>query len=191
VRVVCMDLASAYRSLVRTHFPHARIVADRFHVIRNINHHFLACWKELDPVGAKHRGLLSLMHRHRRNLKPEQLTKLSAYLQKNSVLELVYRFKQKLCYLLLQKGLNQGRCRKLAPKLLRMIALLRQSQLAAMVQLGNTLHAWRDEIATMWRFTTNNAITEGFHTKMEALNRQAYGFRNFQNYRLRVRVMCS
>jgi transposase len=26
---------------------------------------------------------------------------------------------------------------------------------------------------------------------MEVLNRQAYGFRNFQNYRLRVRVMCS
>jgi transposase len=191
VRVVCMDLASVYRSLVRKHFPHARIVADRFHVIRIINHHFLACWKELDPVGAKHRGLLSLMRRHRHNLKPEQHTKLSAYLQKNSVLELVYRFKQKLCYLLLQKGLNQGRCRKLAPKLLRMIALLRQSQLATMVQLGNTLHAWRDEIATMWRFTRNNAITEGFHTKMEVLQRQAYGFRNFNNYRLRVKVLCS
>jgi hypothetical protein len=61
----------------------------------------------------------------------------------------------------------------------------------ALVQLGNTLHAWREEIATMWRFTRNNGITEGFHTKMEVLNRQAYGFRNFQNYRLRVRVMCS
>ena len=40
----------------------------------------------------------------------------------------------------------------------------------------------------MWRFTRNNGITEGFHTKMEVLQRQAYGFRNFQNYRLRVRV---
>ena len=42
----------------------------------------------------------------------------------------------------------------------------------------------------MWRFTRNNAITEGFHTKMELLQRQAYGFRNFNNYRLRVRVLC-
>jgi hypothetical protein len=40
-------------------------------------------------------------------------------------------------------------------------------------------------------FTCNNGITEGFHTKMELLSRQAYGFRNFQNYRLRVKVMCS
>ena len=30
----------------------------------------------------------------------------------------------------------------------------------------------------MWRFTRNNGITEGFHTKMEVLQRQAYGFRN-------------
>ncbi len=48
VRVVSMDLASVYRSIVRKHFPNARIVADRFHVLRLVNHHFLACWKELD-----------------------------------------------------------------------------------------------------------------------------------------------
>jgi transposase len=29
----------------------------------------------------------------------------------------------------------------------------------------------------MWRFTRNNGITEGFHNKMELINRQAYGFR--------------
>lgn len=40
----------------------------------------------------------------------------------------------------------------------------------------------------MWRFTRNNGITEGFHTKMEVLSRQAYGFRNFNNYRLRVKI---
>lgn len=39
--------------------------------------------------------------------------------------------------------------------------------------------------------TTMNGITEGFHTKMEMLQRQAFGFRNFENYRLRVKVMCS
>lgn len=34
-------------------------------------------------------------------------------------------------------------------------------------------------------------ITEGFHNKMELTNRRAYGFCNFQNYRLRVKVLCS
>ena len=117
--------------------------------------------------------------------------KLSQYLRANPVMELVYRFKQNLCYLLLNKRLNQNQCRELAPQLLRMIALLREQPLPQMVQLGNTLHSWREEIATMWRFTRNNGITEGFHTKMEVLQRQAYGFRNFNNYRLRVKVLCS
>ena len=50
VRVVCMDLASVYRVLVRKHFPKAKIVADRFHVNPANNHHFLACWREIDPT---------------------------------------------------------------------------------------------------------------------------------------------
>lgn len=61
VKVVCMDLAPAYRARVRKHFPTARIVADRFHVMRMLNQHFLACWKNIDPSGARHRGLTSLM----------------------------------------------------------------------------------------------------------------------------------
>lgn len=39
----------------------------------------------------------------------------------------------------------------------------------------------------MWRLTRNNGITQGFHNKMQLINREAYGFRNFQNYRLPVR----
>jgi transposase len=192
VEVVCMDLAAAYRSLVRKHFPQARIVADRFHVvIRTVNHHFLACWKDLDPVGAKNRGLLSLLRRHRHNLSAEQHTRLSDYLRHRPALEQIYRFKQRLSYLLLEKGCNQARCRKLAIRFLRQVASLRYCALAPLVALGHTLHAWREEIATMWRFTRNNAITEGFHNQIEVLSRQAYGFRNFQNYRLRVKVMCS
>ncbi|ASQ46510.1 hypothetical protein clem_09805 [Legionella clemsonensis] len=38
--------------------------------------------------------------------------------------------------------------------------------------------------------TQNNGITEGFHRKMKLIQRRAYGFRNFENYRLRVRVLC-
>jgi len=41
------------------------------------------------------------------------------------------------------------------------------------------------------RFTRNNGITEGFHTKMELISRQAYGFRNFEDCRMRVKVLCA
>jgi transposase len=190
VRVVCMDLATVYRSIVRRHFPNAIIVADRFHVIRIVNHHFLNFWREIDPEGAKHRGLLSLMRRHHHNLKPEQQVKLAVYLAKYPALELIYRFKQRLCDLLLNKHRTRKQCEPLARRFLRTIYDLRNSGLPQLVTLGETLDSWRNEIAAMWRFTRNNGITEGFHTKMEMISRQAFGFRNFENYRKRVKVLC-
>ena len=48
--------------------------------------------RKLDPRGAKNRGLLSLMRRHRHHLKPEQHARLSQYLRENPAMEAVYRF---------------------------------------------------------------------------------------------------
>jgi len=191
VEVVCMDLSSTYRAIIRKHMPQARIVADRFHVIRVVNHHFLALWRQLDPMGSRHRGLLSLMRRHAQNLKAEQQVRLQAYLTQHPALDVVYHFKQKLCRLLLIKHRTQRQCRWLIPLLLKAIAQLQASGLEPMRTLGDTLASWREEIACMWRFTKNNAITEGFHTKMEMISRRAFGFQNFENYRLRVRALCA
>lgn len=191
VKVVCIDLSSSYRALIRRHFPQARIVADRFHVIRVVNHHFMACWKEIDPPGSKHRGLVSLVRRHSAKLSDQQQDRLRAYLAQQPAMEPIYEFKQNLSQLLLRKQLNQSACVPLARRFLESISELRSSGLPSLVQLGETLYAWRNEIATMWRFSRNNGITEGFHTKIEVLQRQAYGFRNFRNYRLRVRALCS
>ena len=56
--------------------------------------------------------------------------------------------------------------------------------------LAKTLTSWLEAIVGMWRFSKSNGITEGFHTKMEMMSRRAYGFRNFENYRLRVLTHC-
>jgi transposase len=191
VQVVCIDLSTTYRSLVRRHFPRARIVADRFHVIRLVNQRFLECWKLLDPLGYRNRGLLSLMRRHEGRLRPEQADKLSIYLEERLALKEIYRFKQELVELLSFKSRNKSQCYPLALRFTRCVRELLDCKLGPLVSLGETLRSWAEEIVTMWRFTRNNGITEGFHNKMEALSRQAYGFRNFENYRLRVRVMCS
>ena len=67
----------------------------------------------------------------------------------------------------------------------------KKSPFKALASLGRTLYLWRDEIARMWRFRKSNGITEGFHRKMKLIQRRAYGFRNFENYRIRVRVLCA
>ena len=190
VAVVVMDMSETYRNIVREHFPSAMIVADRFHVIRLINHHFLNIWAQIDPVGRKNRGLLSLMRRHKKNLKPEQILKLCRYFRQHPEMKIIYDFKQDLCGLMMVKKKTAKQCRKLIPIFLDYVARLKNSMLDSMVTLGNTLDGWKEEVARMFRFTKSNGITEGFHNKMEMISRRAYGFRNFENYRLRVKALC-
>lgn len=190
VRVVCMDLSSSYRSIVRKHFPKALIVADRFHVIRLIGQHMHQLWRQIDPQHRWNRGLLSLLRRRKDRLSPEQRTKLEEYFQAFPAIEPLYRFKQELWELLRPSGLTPRACRPRIRELLERIAQLKASSFAILSSLGKTLEDWQEEIARMWRFSRNNGITEGFHTKMEMISRRAFGFKNFDNYRLRVRACC-
>jgi len=190
VRVVVMDLSETYRRIVRKYFPNAQIVADRFHVVRWINHQFLKTWSDLDPVSRKNRGLLSLMRRHPWKLSDEQKIKLNSYFETLPALKAIYDFKNGLMELLLKKKQNQTEARNLIPQLLWHIEECRRSPLIRFQELARTLKRWLEPVARMWRFTKNNGITEGLHTKMECLSRRAYGFRNFQNYRMRVIALC-
>jgi transposase len=187
VKVVVMDLSETYRRIARQYFPNAIIVADRFHVVRLVNQHLLKAWKEHDPDGRVNRGLISLMRRHAWNLKPAQQQRLAQYLEAFPVLHALYQAKQRLMRFLLLKTLNAKRARKMLPKFLALIQQFAQSPAKA---LAATLHSWLEPIVGMWRFSKSNGITEGFHTKMEMLSRRAYGFRNFENYRLRVLAQC-
>lgn len=63
VQVVCIDMNSAYRKLAREWFPNARIVTDRFHVVRLVNQHFSELCKIMDEkhLAYGRGGLMRLM----------------------------------------------------------------------------------------------------------------------------------
>ena len=187
VRVVVMDLSDPYRAIARRYFPNARIVADRFHVVRLVNQHFMKLWSQHDPEGRKNRGLISLMRRHQWHLRDEQQANLMEYLNDYPVLKALYIVKQKLNRYILLKTLTKKRARRHLRHYLALVAQLKESPLR---KLAATLERWMEPIIAMWRFSKNNGITEGFHTKMEMMTRRAYGFRNFENYRLRVLAHC-
>ena len=187
VQVVVMDMSETYRSIARRYFPNAKIVSDRFHVIRLVNQHFLKAWQQHDAEGRKNRGLLSLMRRHEWRLSDDQRSNLGRYLSEYPVLKAMYHTKQKLNRLLLRRTMNQKTARRQLPKLLKLLEQLKASPLRG---LAKTLTSWLEPIVGMWRFSKSNGITEGFHTKMEMMSRRAYGFRNFENYRLRVLTHC-
>lgn len=190
VRVVCIDLSSPYRALVRRWFPNARLVADRFHVIRLLQHHFLDLARTIVPELKNHRGLLAVLRRHPSRLDARQHARLQKLLGDHPALQPLYEKMIELWELLRLKHQTAKACRQHIARLLALIGELLQSAFEPLVRLGKTLQSWREALVTMWRFTKNNAITEGFHRKMKLLQRRAYGFRNFHNYRLRVLAHC-
>ncbi|MFN9408920.1 MAG: transposase, partial [Akkermansiaceae bacterium] len=95
-----------------------------------------------------------------------------------------------VCQLMRKKHQQAIHCRPLAERFIQLISQLANSHFSPLVTLAKTLDSWREESACMWRFTKNNPITERYHIKMKLIQRRAYGFRNFNNYRLRVIAQC-
>ena len=165
VKVVCMDLATNYRSLVRTHFPNARIVADRFHVIRIINHHFLNCWREIDPRRQQEpRAAVAdappspqpaprpATPTHRLSGKiPSPGTHLPV--QATALLPAA------------EEASHPQQCEILIPRFLRAVHQLRQAGLAQLVQLGQTLASWSRRSSPCGASLATTASPRAFTTK--------------------------
>lgn len=191
VKVVCMDLSHSYRSIVKQYFPRALIVADRFHVVRLLNQMCLQTYQLIDPTVKYQRGLLGALRTRPDKLTAIRLAKRDTYFAEQPAIAAIYTFKQTVHRLLMYKHRTARYCRRLLPIWISVMKQLKSSRFKPLQTLGKTLYRWREEIVRMWRFVKNNGITEGFHRKMKLIQRRAYGFRNFENYRLRVRVLCS
>ena len=191
VRIICMDLSETYRSIARNYFPRALVVADRFHVVRLALYHLTKTCRQIDPDLNARRGTAKLLQKHAHNLTEGQQERLSTYLAGQPAVAAIYAFKEDLMTVLTAKQQSKDQCRILVYRLLDAIRELEQSSFEDCRKLGRTLTAWQEEIARMWRFSRSNGITEGFHRKMKLIQRRAFGFRNFENYRRRVRALCA
>ena len=185
-----MDLSSSYRAVVRRHFPNAKIVADRFHVIRVIQQHFMDLVRQIVPQVKNHRGYLAALRTRPEKLFPAQKATLQKLFADHPALEPIYQQMNKTSQLMRTKNVTAQQARKLIPQLLDLIDTLKASSFAPLVTLAKTLANWDEAIVCMWRFSKSNGITEGFHRKMKLIQRRAYGFKNFENYRLRVIAEC-
>ena len=123
VRMVCMDLSSPYRAMVRRCFPNAKIVADRFHVIRMVNHHFMQLAKALAEEIKWKRPFLNALRRKRSNLTGRDRDNLDALFQKHEALGVCWKFKEDLNDLLRLRTQNVRQC---ARNITRLKAMMRQ-----------------------------------------------------------------
>jgi transposase len=189
VKTVCMDLSETYRSIIHKYFPQAKIVADRFHVIRVVFQAFQNVWHSIEPHVRWKRGLGKLFRKHSWNLNEEQAASLSNYFEQKPIIEEIYKFRNKLCGLLVKKFQRGFQMKRNIKEFLEFIKELRQSNFPQFKTLSNTLSNWGEEICRMMLSPYSNGPVEGFHNKMELISRRAYGYRKFENYRRRVLAM--
>jgi transposase len=142
--------------------------------------------RKLAPELAARKSRLGLLRKAPEKLTSEQKGRLEALFKTHPPLQIIHEQMHKIRELLNQKHQTKFDCRQLAQRFPSAIGQLQKSGFKALQTLANTFQNWKEEIARMWRFTRNNAITEGFHRKMKLIQQTAYGFRNFENHRPRV-----
>ena len=93
----------------------------------------------------------------------------------------IYYAKETLHKLYRCKGRKWAR--RVLIKLLDQLAL---SKLKELKTLRKTLMSWKDEILNYFENRITNARTEGYNNVCKQLQKRAYGYKSFKNYRLRV-----
>ena len=189
VKNVVMDMSSTYKKFVKNNFPNAIITSDKFHVIKLFNHAVnkirIETMKHPIFLQSKRTPMRVLYLSRKDNLNFSQRTVLK---QINGLfLELaeVHGFKERMLSIYNIKG--HKRARKAFFKLTNEMAL---SGRKVVQSLRKTLMKWSTEILNYFRTKITNGKTEGYNRKAKLIQRQAYGYRNFENYRLRLIYDC-
>jgi len=185
VELVSMDLAESYRKFSLNFFPSARIVADKFHVLRLLSPHLL---KERRAISGKNitglgrRVLLGPSWKLDYFEKRAFWEKLKEYPKLNEL----YWWKERLHNLYRIKGV-----RRATIAIDAMLDQMKGSSLREIQTLRRTLISWKEEILNYFQYRITNATTEGFNNVAKVVQRRAFGYKNFRNYRLRVLSACA
>ena len=186
VKGVAMDMHEPFRQAVEMCLPQAKIVVDKFHLIRHIN-------KAMDKVrsrlqGGNRRGKRRDLFRSRYTLLKG--TERLADREKERLNQLFY------CYPELEKAwvfkesfrswyreTNRSRAEERLGLLEQTIA---NSALPEFKELLHTLTNWREEILNYFDYRITNGFVEGKNNRIKTIKRMAYGYRNMDNFRMRI-----
>lgn len=180
-----IDMCDPYRNYIRSFFPKAKIVADKFHVLRLLTPALLRKRKEITGTRADRRAKkLMLMSAH--DLKYFERLALDQFLQRYPDLHELYGWKERLHSFYRIRG--YGRAYEAYKKLMDDMSV---SFLPEISTLRKTLLKWKEEILNYFQSNLTNARLEGFNCKASLLKRRAYGYRNPDNYRIQLLHACS
>lgn len=189
IRLVAMDMWGPYRGVVKTLLPHAEIVADRFHVMKQLNDAIAKIRRNLQAKGDKTayellKGIRWILVRHRADLKPEEEAKLQVALDAFPELRTAYLLKERFVTIA-----NKIQNRPQAERFLR--AWLYEAQasgIAPLVKFSHTLLHWWNEFLNYFNEGFTSSVVEGLNNAIRGTIRRAFGYHIFEHFRLHVLV---
>jgi transposase len=186
---VATDMGKAYIKAVRENLPGVVHVFDHFHVIKLFNDKLSAFRRDLHREAncAGDRKILKgtrwLLLKNPENLNDDrnERQRLEAALELNAPLATAYYLKEDLRQLWAQPN------KRTARRVLRdWLARARASGVRMLCQFANTLEEHAQGILAYYDYPISTGPLEGTNTKIQAMKRQAYGFRDREFYKLKI-----
>ena len=187
IKTVSMDMWGPYRHFCKQHLPKARRVADRFHVMQQLNKRLgnarLAYQRAADPkTQAALKGCRWLFVSVRDNLTATQEQKLMLALDAAPELKQIYLLKEEF-RLIFERIHDQQQAQRFLQAWICKVQQSGHKQLLAFVK---TLRNWWSEILNYFDKRVTSGFVEGINRAIRGLIWRAYGFRNFENFRLQI-----
>ena len=187
IRVVSMDMWRPYRSVVATYLPHADIVADRFHVMKQLNAQLTKARRDIQRQADADtqealKGTRWLLVRAGNTLTADQSQQLQAALTADTDLRTAYLLKEEFA-LIFDRIRDREQARRF---LMAWIVKVQQTNNRYLLDFVKTLRNWWQQILNYFDERITNGFVEGMNHAIRAIIWRAYGFRNFDNFKLQI-----
>jgi transposase len=191
IEEVSMDLWKPDKNVVEKLMPQAEIVADRFHVMKQVNEELDRARKEMKKAAdnlkdaAEKELILSglkkskyALLKNQEDLTEKQIIKLKEIEQVAPELKRKHQLKEKFreVFEKSQDGVEG---------LFSLSDWLKDAALDFPESCA-TIRRWIGEIIGYFENRTTQGVVAGINNKLKLIKRKAYGFRNFDNFQLRV-----
>jgi transposase len=191
VEEVAMDLWEGYASAVADCMPHARIVADRFHVMKILNEQVSAARREIQATAPKEsketlKGCRWLLVRNEADLNEEDKSKLAGMFAVSPELERLHQLKEQFREIL-ETHIDIDTA---GERLREWIDTVQASGLKKLDKFLKTLSRRWEHILNYFYNRLTSGKVEGLNNKVKVIKRDAYGFRNFTHLQRRVQIGC-
>ena len=191
VKNVVMDLSTTFRSAVNLLFPNAKIIADKFHVIR------LVTWS----MEAVRKCIQKQFHKQRRKwfkrskkilLEPEVKLSVEDKLILDRMLAASYELEQ--AHILKERFYDIFKAKtqfEAKNGLQNWFFLAEEFNIPEFKHCITTFTKWSNEITRIVEHKVTNGYTEGTNNKIKIIKRISFGVRNFERFRNRILYLCS